>query len=71
MSVVADGMNRVPMLIRMHPNDNVAVVVRDGGLPAGTDVGDGIVLLEHVPQAHKVVLGALKKGDAVRAVTTW
>ena len=25
-----------PLYIRMHANDNVAIVVNDGGLPAGT-----------------------------------
>jgi galactarate dehydratase len=25
-----------PRYIRMHPDDNVAIVVNDGGLPAGT-----------------------------------
>jgi galactarate dehydratase len=28
-----------PRTIRMHPNDNVAIVVNDGGLPAGTPKG--------------------------------
>jgi galactarate dehydratase len=66
MNASTEMTTKAPLLIRMHPNDNVAVVVRDGGLPAGTDVGDGVVLAEHVPQAHKVVLKALRKGDAVR-----
>lgn len=26
-----------PLCIRMHANDNVAIVVSDGGLPAGTE----------------------------------
>jgi galactarate dehydratase len=66
MNASTEMTTKAPLLIRMHPNDNVAVVVRDGGLPAGTDVGDGVVLTEHVPQAHKVVLAALSKGDAIR-----
>jgi hypothetical protein len=40
--------------IRMHDNDNVAIVVNDGGLAAGTVFADGLVLLEAVPQAAPV-----------------
>jgi galactarate dehydratase len=56
----------VPLTIRMHANDNVAIVANDGGLPAGTALPDGLVLREHVPQGHKVALADLKAGDAVR-----
>jgi len=55
-----------PLVIRMHPADNVAVVVRDGGLPAGTEVSPGLSLVEHVPQGHKVALQPLASGDAIR-----
>ncbi|WP_218011465.1 UxaA family hydrolase, partial [Azohydromonas lata] len=57
-----------PLLIRMHANDNVAIVANDGGLPAGTVLPEpaGLVLREHVPQGHKVALVDLKAGDAVR-----
>jgi len=54
-----------PRTIRMHPNDNVAIVVNDGGLAAGTRLADGLVLREHVPQGHKVALADLPEGDAV------
>ena len=30
-----------PRVIRMHPNDNVAIVVNDLGLPAGTQLPSG------------------------------
>ncbi len=55
-----------PLLIRMHANDNVAIVANDGGLPAGTELPGGLVLREHVPQGHKVALVDFKAGDAVR-----
>ena len=54
-----------PRVIRMTPQDNVAIVVNDGGLPAGTSLGDGLSLLDKVPQGHKVSLLDLKKGEAV------
>ena len=54
-----------PRLIRIHPDDDVAVVANDGGLGAGTEV-DGVVLATRVPQAHKVALEDLPAGAAVR-----
>ncbi len=60
-----------PLLLRMHPEDNVAIVANDGGLPAGTvippgRVGAGLVLREKVPQGHKVALEPIEAGQAVR-----
>ncbi|HEY0424768.1 MAG TPA: SAF domain-containing protein, partial [Rhodopila sp.] len=45
-----------PLYIRMHANDNVAIVANDGGLPAGTVLSSGQTLRDHVPQGHKVAL---------------
>ncbi|MEP7281265.1 MAG: UxaA family hydrolase, partial [Rubrivivax sp.] len=56
-----------PVLVRMHPDDNVAIVGNDGGLPAGTVVNDGgLTLREKVPQAHKLALVDLPAGAPVR-----
>ena len=55
-----------PRLVRMHPADNVAIVVNEGGLPAGTLLEGGLVLVDKVPQGHKVTLVALAQGDVVR-----
>lgn len=54
-----------PLRIRVQPEDNVAIVVNEGGLPAGTHFDDGLMLTEHVPEAHKVALVALPAGVAV------
>lgn len=55
-----------PLLpIRVHPRDNVAIVVNDGGLAEGAVFPDGLVLRERVPQGHKVALVDLAPGDAV------
>jgi len=51
--------------IRMHENDNVAIVANDGGLPAGAVLDDGLVLIEGVPQGHKVALSDFAEGDPV------
>ncbi|MBV9878880.1 MAG: galactarate dehydratase [Gemmatirosa sp.] len=62
----------VPRVIVMHPADNVGVVVPDGGLPAGTSLAPafagvtGVTLVEHVPQAHKVALRPIARGEPVR-----
>jgi len=40
-----------------HPQndrDNVAIVANDGGLAAGTALTSGLVLVDRVPQGHKV-----------------
>jgi galactarate dehydratase len=49
----------------MHPADNVAIVVNDGGLTAGTVLDKGLVLRDKVPQGHKVALSDLVSGQAV------
>ncbi len=54
-----------PLTIRMHPEDNVAIVANDGGLPAGTVLPNGLVLKDRVPQGHKVALVDLPRGQAV------
>ena len=46
-----------PILIKINHLDNVAIVVNDGGLKAGTFIQDfNITLIEDVPQGHKVLL---------------
>ena len=49
----------------MHDNDNVAIVVNDGGLPAGAVFADGLTLREAVPQGHKVALVDIAAGAPV------
>ena len=55
-----------PLTIRMHAADNVAIVANDGGLAAGTVLGDGLRLVDRVPQGHKVALVDIAKDAAVR-----
>ena len=58
-----------PLAIRMHPDDNVAIIANDGGLPAGTVMPEGpatgLVLRDKVPQGHKVALTDIAAGQAV------
>ncbi len=55
-----------PVVIRINDRDNVAIVANDGGLPAGTALPGGPVLVEAVPQGHKVALQDLAEGAEVR-----
>ena len=55
-----------PLCIAIDARDNVAIVANDGGLPAGTVLPSGLVLVDKVPQGHKVALADLAAGDAVR-----
>ncbi|KAF1021414.1 MAG: Galactarate dehydratase (L-threo-forming) [Paracidovorax wautersii] len=61
----ASAQTLAPLYIRIHDHDNVAIVANDGGLPAGTSFPDGLTLVEHVPQGHKVALKDLAEGEAV------
>ncbi|WP_353151061.1 galactarate dehydratase [Pollutimonas bauzanensis] len=45
-----------PHMIKMHDNDNVAIVANNGGLAAGAVLADGTVVQERVPQGHKIAL---------------
>ncbi len=63
--------SRPPLTLRMHADDNVAIVANDGGLPAGTRLpegvpGAGVVLRDLVPQGHKVALADVPEGAPVR-----
>lgn len=54
-----------PISIRVHPRDNVAVIVNPEGLPAGAELSGGLRLAEAIPQAHKVALSAMSAGDPI------
>lgn len=56
---------QTPLFIRMHEKDNVAIVVNDGGLPAGTQFDNGLMLREAIPQGHKVALVEIAKDQAI------
>ena len=51
---------------KISPLDNVAIVVNDGGLPPSTHIEEyQLILVDHVPQGHKVLLKSLKQGEAI------
>ena len=51
--------------IQVNPQDNVAIIVNEGGLPKETIFDNGLVLQEHIPQGHKVALVDLDKNAAL------
>ncbi|HEX4234374.1 MAG TPA: galactarate dehydratase [Caldimonas sp.] len=56
---------RPPHTIRMAAGDNVAIVANEGGLAAGTMLDSGVVLIDRIPQGHKVALAAIDVGGPV------
>jgi galactarate dehydratase len=54
-----------PLYVRVHPDDNVAIVVNEGGLRAGAMFDSGLVLTENVPEAHKVALNDMPAGTPI------
>lgn len=58
-------MGESAITIRVDDRDNVAIVVNSEGLPAGSRLEDGTILLEHIPPGHKVALTDLEEGAAV------
>lgn len=52
-------------LLRVNARDNCAVVVTEGGLPAGAVVDEGLTLRDDTPQAHKVALHGIAAGAPV------
>ena len=55
-----------PRCLRQHDDDNVAVVVNDGGVSAGSVFDDGLRAREAIPQSHKIALRPIAAGEAVR-----
>lgn len=54
-----------PRVIKVHPQDNVAIVVQRGGLAEGVSVEGGVVTRMPIPQGHKIALVDFAEGDTV------
>jgi galactarate dehydratase len=54
-----------PLYVQVHPSDTVAILVNEGGLPAGTRFESGLTLVEDVPEAHKVALVDIRAGEPI------
>lgn len=51
------------LYVKVNDADNVGIAIHD--LPAGTDIGGGIKTLQDIPQAHKVTLKDIAKGEKI------
>lgn len=54
-----------PRYIKLNPRDNVAIVVNDFGLPAGSRFACGLELKAFVPQGHKTALVDIEQGAPI------
>src|SRR5438874_899245 len=54
-----------PRYIKLNERDNVAIVVNDFGLPAGSQFSCGLQLRAFVPQGHKTALVDIEKGAPI------
>lgn len=52
-----------PLLVKIKEQDNVAIAVAE--IKAGTEVMDGIVASQDIPQAHKIALSDIAEGEAI------
>ena len=52
-----------PRYIKLNARDNVAIVVNDFGLPAGSRFACGLTLRAFVPQGHKTALVDIAQGE--------
>jgi galactarate dehydratase len=66
MNVQVSGLDDTPRCIRLHPDDNVAIVANTFGLKAGARLDDGLTLVDFVPQGHKVALVDIPAGEPVK-----
>ena len=54
-----------PRYIKLNARDNVAIVVNDFGLPAGSRFACGLELKSFVPQGHKTALSDIAEGTPI------
>jgi len=52
-----------PLCIQVHARDNVAIVANEGGLLAGALLDNGLILIDAIPEAHKVALCGIAAGE--------
>jgi galactarate dehydratase len=54
-----------PLYVQVDPHDTVAIIVNEGGLPAGVQFDSGLTLVEDIPEAHKVALIDMPAGAPI------
>ncbi len=54
-----------PLFVKVHCDDNVAIIVNPEGVPAGARFASGLEAREAIPQAHKITLAPIGAGEPV------
>ncbi|MEO8657381.1 MAG: galactarate dehydratase [Bryobacteraceae bacterium] len=54
-----------PLYVRVHPTDNVAIIVNADGVRPGATFAGGLTAFEFIPQSHKIALADIAEGQAV------
>src|SRR3954453_8807638 len=54
-----------PLYVRVHPRDNVAIIVNAEGVASGSEFAGGLTARERIPQSHKIALRDLQQGESV------
>ncbi|KQX48571.1 MULTISPECIES: galactarate dehydratase [unclassified Paenibacillus] len=65
MSERAKSQNETPLYIKVHAEDNVAIIVNSGGLSRGSIFSCGLELRDSIPQGHKVALIDLEQDEPI------
>jgi galactarate dehydratase len=55
-----------PRYIQVHPKDNVAVVVNDGGVAGGARFSKTLQASEDIPQCHKIALADIPRDAEIK-----
>lgn len=52
--------------VRVHPSDQLGIIVNPEGVGEGSVFEDGLVARDRIPQSHKVAIRRVERGEAVR-----
>ena len=61
--MTVDRVDGAPVFLRAHPDDNLVVIVRD--VPAGTEIGTGVVTRQPHRLGQKVAAVRIPTGEPV------
>ena len=54
-----------PLYVRVHPADNVAIIVNAEGVNPGATFSGGLTASDSIPQSHKIALADIAEGQPV------
>ncbi|HEY3742439.1 MAG TPA: galactarate dehydratase [Bryobacteraceae bacterium] len=59
------GASATALYIRVHQDDNLGIIVNPDGVAAGAIFADGLIARDRIPQAHKIALRRIERGEPV------